>query len=110
MCKRLLTTLTVLAVLLAGGYLFLCWTAPRHNITLKAFDAIQEGMARAEVEAILRVPPGHYLVRSEPWFREQDRQPRPWMGPAEFWSVDAFAICVAFNDNGRVKDMWRAFI
>src|SRR5687768_7409723 len=98
MRKRLLTTLAVLAVLLAGGYLTLWWTAPRHNISQAGFDAIQLGMTQEEVEAILGGPPGIYGRKDPdevPWFDQIDGNSRDrWALPMMQWVGDNFGIAV----------------
>jgi hypothetical protein len=53
MRKRLLFLVTVLAVVLLGGYLLLWLTAPRHRITLESFEQIKAGMTETEVEIVL---------------------------------------------------------
>src|SRR5688572_16183865 len=107
MRKRLLTTLAVLTVLLAGGYLFLWWTAPpRHNIKKMSWQAIQIGMTRDEVKVTLGVPPGHYGRGDGTWFRGGGQF--PWTQPSnsDAWSLDDFVIWVVYDADEKVEMRW----
>ena len=61
MKKRILTRLTILVLIAIAGFFAVVWfTLPSHNINRGAFERLEFNMPRAEVEAILRCPPGNY--------------------------------------------------
>lgn len=109
--RRKLLTLTLLAVVMGIGFVgYLWWTAPRHRINWGSATKINKGMTRAEVEAILNVPPGVYCsgpTTGEYW--------RSWIGPEQGcdlmresggseWVARDLTIYVSFDRDGRVQD------
>jgi hypothetical protein len=113
--RKLLVALAGLAVTVTGGVVVL-W--PRGDrITRENCDRIQEGMSRAEVEAILG-PPGDYLTAgpsntTADLFDENGnvRTVRHDGTVICFWVGDRAIIYVPFDRNGkttRSPTLWEA--
>jgi len=112
--------LTSLALFL--GYLWL--TAPTHRIDRASFEQISDGMTQAEVEAILRAPPGKHSSASamiesqladgstcgvavdEIWPTDEDLQaPVKEAGRrAALWAGDRGMIMIVFDAGNRVTE------
>jgi hypothetical protein len=61
MKKRNITRLAILILIAIAGFFAVVWfTLPNHNINRGAFERLEFNMSRAEVEAILKCPPGNY--------------------------------------------------
>ena len=93
--------LTSLALFL--GYLWL--TAPTHRIDRASFEQISDGMTQAEVEAILRVPPGKHSAGSA--LMEGKRPDGSTFGVAvdEIWPTDE-ELQTWVKDTGRRAALW----
>src|SRR5687768_7274063 len=106
MRRRTFSTLVFFIFLLAGINLYLEMPPPGHNITVAGLKAIRVGMTKAEVEAILRRPPGHY----GPGVAVFNSFPESTLPPKERtlhqWAKDGLAIAVEFNGEGKVWSMW----
>jgi hypothetical protein len=94
---------------------------PPHRISRASFEQIREGMTRAEVEALLGVPPGEY--------RDEDPDSPSMLGdaviaslspdgpvgsityrwlPCEEWMANADRICVFFtHEGGATVKIWQ---
>jgi hypothetical protein len=122
MRRRLVGSILVLLGLVAAGGIFsfnsFRWQGPWIDTTPTTFARLHEGMTRAEVEAILGGPPGHY--GSDPYQQPiiwdslgaipGDRPIPDWYVPA-VWYTDAGRIDVRFHDGGsevRVWGLWRS--
>jgi hypothetical protein len=62
--RRLLGLVAVVAVVGLTAHQGWRTLAPQHRINHHSFEQIQKGMTRAEVEAVLGVPPGSYSLGS----------------------------------------------
>ena len=112
--------LTSLALFL--GYLWL--TAPTHRIDRASFEQISDGMTQAEVEAILRAPPGKHSSASamiefkrpdgssdaiavdEAWPTDEELQAqgKDTGRRAALWAGDRGMIMILFNADNRVTE------
>jgi hypothetical protein len=101
--------LAALLALVAGLLLFVgwCWVSrPRHRINEASFEHIWSGMTRAEVEAILGVPPGIYVPREladaiDPinnWVAADS----PELQTETWWSSEG-GVIVTFRRDGTVN-------
>jgi hypothetical protein len=74
---------------------------PGRFIDREHWEAIQEGMSQAEVEALLGQPPGEYLtapvVYTEPWIEWPEGE------RAEDWAGNEGLIRVYFDEAGKVE-------
>jgi hypothetical protein len=115
MRRRKLLAAVGLAVLVAAGA-FVLW--PRlDRITDENFDRIQEGMSRAEVEAIFGGPPGDYRAGPTTYDADLDanRVPREILGLVRTtqdgddvfdWAGDHGHAIVVFDSTGIYRDGW----
>jgi hypothetical protein len=105
--RKLLAVGGVLALVAAGA--FVAWP-PAYRITIKNLERVQEGMSRADVEAILG-PPGDYrtvpgrelfaIDRAIQSSRVKAREDEFSLGLAFLvWSGDAHTIRIAFGPEG----------
>src|SRR5262245_26561939 len=112
MKMRRLVWLVVPAILAAGLFVFLGWTAPRINRA--AFEEIQSGMTRAEVEHLLNCPGRKWRSLTA-----QKRGAYPdivveWLDPTRVpehhsirhyaWLTDELLITVLFDADDRVME------
>jgi len=103
MRKRLSIAAAVMVGVVGLAYGVAWWFAPVHRITPDTAKKIHEGMTRAEVEAIFRVPPGDY--RSP-----DDANLVAWQNPDAFpsgcsfevWQARNVAVSVCFDQDGKV--------
>jgi len=96
-----------LVVMLLLGYLALWFAVPSE---VRAYERIQLGMRRSEVEQVLGVPPGDYSNRSPhvaivkykriETVGSEDDKTAPGRA-MEFWKWDEHCIWVAFDDEGK---------
>ena len=116
MKKRLLLKLGLVAIL--GTGLFVAWwyfIGPNHNITNEGVARLKEGMTRAEIETILRLPPGDYGPG------KAIEGPFHWDANIKHWKAGSIAIRVRFNEQGiadwiesdpvaRIEESWIDFV
>ena len=98
--RTLLLALPVALVLFGVAWLF--WP-DSSAINREAFDLIQVGMTRDDVESLLGGPPredvrGPFLYAKGPW-----EVAPPKGSQCEFWSTTDFLIGVQFDEDERVK-------
>jgi hypothetical protein len=104
--RKLWWVVAGLVVLLLAVGVFVAWPRP-NRITQENFDRIQQGMSRAEVEAILG-PPGDYRTlpqEFEPWaLTSVAFQPS---SKASFWHANtmsiSMSISIEFDESGRAQ-------
>jgi hypothetical protein len=114
MRKRKLWWTTGLAVLLLAVAAFGLWPPQPDRVTQENFDRINEGMSRADVEAILG-PPGDYsggplvLEAPGPPVRFEPAKESRGTDDSAFveWANDSGRAQVVFDGSGRVD--WRYF-
>ena len=107
MRKKFLLAGVASSLLLVGALVPLL--RPRHcPVTKEAYDRIEEGMSRAQVEAILGGPPRDY--RNQPtqmgWStRVEVERSGPYLPDAREadWFGDEGDVCVWFAPDGRVS-------
>jgi hypothetical protein len=105
MRRRFLLLLGCLAAILLAVCLP-CWLmAPGHRIGEAACGEIQSGMTRAQVEAVLGVPPGDY---SGGRVYPEDCKPYPMQLGMESWIVEDGVLWVCFSEQGTA--LWAEFI
>src|SRR5687768_16961965 len=84
--------------------------APWHNITKQGFEAIDGGMTRGEVEAILGRAPGYYGCDETDWIWGFGWDHFIWLGPDRVgekfsqWHTMEIGISVGFSPDGRVAN------
>src|SRR4051794_12432254 len=84
-------------ILMAGGLVAgLSWPS-YSKLTRANMEKVQQGMTRAEVEAILGAPPGDYAAEGT-LYSPCDRL---WLYEA-LWTCDDGWLGVMFDDSGRV--------
>jgi hypothetical protein len=111
MRRRRLRWVLVLAGLVAAGMVMSRCQPSR--LTIENCDRIREGMTRAEVEAIVGVPPGDYRTRppddekidssSMASFQKMQSTAR-WFGETlEMWRNDQVRLAVVFDSEDKVN-------
>lgn len=94
--------LALLLLAIPVGLILLLARATEPRVTRAKLELVREGMTRAEVEALIGVPPGDYAsgtVFSDCKFVE--RPEKPWAYSAE-WTCDDGLLFVYFDENDRV--------
>jgi outer membrane protein assembly factor BamE (lipoprotein component of BamABCDE complex) len=111
MRRRKLRWVLALAGLIAAGMVMSGCQPSR--LTIENCDRIREGMTRAEVEAIVGVPPGDYRLRppedeqidsnSTASFQKMQSSTRSFGETLERWRNDQVLLMVVFDSEGKVN-------
>jgi hypothetical protein len=112
MRRRVLLSVSILAVLAIGIFVGGWLLQPKPRIDQESYDRIKVGMTLAEVEAIIGAPPGDYGVGTgeiEVWFTWEVKTgdvhwPRLPAGERKEWLGQQHAITVWVNAAGKVVD------
>jgi hypothetical protein len=104
--KKLLVGLLAGGLVLAG--ILVSLAMPRHcPVNPAAYERIEKGMTKAEVEAILGGPPGDYRTRPgrETYLPLPILSPEEEVWPVERWQGDEGAVHIYFDSYGvRVRE------
>ena len=125
MKKRIWLRLGLVGLLGLAAFIAYLWlTMPSHRIDRASFEQIAEGMTQAEVEAILRAPPGKHCASTaqvemkrhdgssggifvnEIWdiVEEHQRELQADQRRAAVWAGDRGMIIVTFDAADRVVE------
>jgi hypothetical protein len=94
----IILSLSLFLAIVVAWNLFVGVSRPRWVINRERFSRIERGMSRAQVQAILSVPPGDYtILKAKPIVIDVSWGVTPPTHTKEEWISDVGWICITWN-------------